>query len=61
MTINNFWISWQQEINNNSFMFPLGVHCSHGFNRTGFLIVAYLVEKLNYDVNSAIAQFAAAR
>ncbi|RUS87888.1 hypothetical protein EGW08_004366, partial [Elysia chlorotica] len=23
----------------------VGVHCTHGFNRTGFLIVAYLVEK----------------
>ena len=22
-----------------------GIHCTHGFNRTGFLIIAYLVEK----------------
>jgi len=22
-----------------------GVHCTHGFNRTGFLIIAYLVER----------------
>ena len=27
-------------------IFPsVGVHCTHGFNRTGFLIIAYLVEK----------------
>ena len=25
--------------------FTSGVHCTHGFNRTGFLIIAYLVEK----------------
>ncbi len=23
---------------------PAGIHCTHGFNRTGFLIAAYLVE-----------------
>ena len=22
----------------------IGIHCTHGFNRTGFLIVSYLVE-----------------
>ena len=25
-----------------------GLHCTHGFNRTGFLIVSYLVEKLDW-------------
>lgn len=25
-----------------------GVHCTHGFNRTGFLICAYLVEKMDW-------------
>ena len=25
--------------------FPIvGVHCTHGYNRTGFLIISYLVE-----------------
>ena len=24
---------------------PPGVHCTHGYNRTGFLIIAYLVEQ----------------
>jgi len=26
----------------------LGVHCTHGYNRTGFLIVAYLVIKQDW-------------
>ncbi|KAF0727432.1 mRNA-capping enzyme-like, partial [Aphis craccivora] len=39
----------------------IGVHCTHGFNRTGFFVVSYLVEELHYDVASAIRHFAAAR
>jgi len=39
----------------------LGVHCTHGFNRTGFMIATYLIETLDFDVTSALAQFAAAR
>jgi mRNA-capping enzyme len=39
----------------------IGVHCTHGFNRTGFLIVSYLVEKHDYDVAAAIQEFANAR
>jgi hypothetical protein len=32
-----------------------------GFNRTGFFIVCYLVERLGYDVQSAIDEFAKQR
>ncbi|CAH8562972.1 unnamed protein product [Dicrocoelium dendriticum] len=39
----------------------IGVHCTHGYNRTGFLIVAYLVEELNYGVDIAVRIFAEAR
>nr|CAD7455820.1 unnamed protein product [Timema tahoe] len=39
----------------------IGVHCTHGFNRTGFLIVSYLVEQINSSVGGAIKQFAEAR
>ncbi|TPX34691.1 hypothetical protein SmJEL517_g02763 [Synchytrium microbalum] len=39
----------------------LGVHCHYGFNRTGFLIVSYLIEEDKYSVSDAIAAFAAAR
>lgn len=31
-----------------SFLPPTGVHCTHGFNRTGFLICTYLVEKMDW-------------
>ena len=30
------------------FLSCLGVHCTHGFNRTGFLICAFLVEKMDW-------------
>ncbi|XP_077990812.1 mRNA-capping enzyme-like [Glandiceps talaboti] len=39
----------------------IGVHCTHGYNRTGFLISAYLVEKLDWSVEAAVATFAQAR
>uniref|UniRef100_T1J962 mRNA guanylyltransferase n=1 Tax=Strigamia maritima TaxID=126957 RepID=T1J962_STRMM len=39
----------------------IGIHCTHGFNRTGFLIVSYLVEKFSWSVRAAIAEFAEAR
>lgn len=39
----------------------VGVHCTHGFNRTGFLICAYLIEKLNFSVVDAVKLFAACR
>ncbi|KAI2644296.1 mRNA-capping enzyme [Labeo rohita] len=38
-----------------------GVHCTHGFNRTGFLICAYLVEKMDWSIEAAVAAFAQAR
>ncbi|UJR26354.1 hypothetical protein I4U23_007687 [Adineta vaga] len=39
----------------------IGVHCTHGFNRTGFLICAYLCQRLNYRIDTAIDLFAKAR
>lgn len=39
----------------------IGVHCTHGFNRTGFLICAYLVEKMDWSVEAAVAAYAHAR
>lgn len=36
----------------------IGVHCHYGFNRTGYFIVCYLVERLGYDVQDAINEFA---
>ena len=39
----------------------IGVHCTHGFNRTGFLICAYLVEKLDFSIDMAVGMFAQCR
>jgi pimeloyl-ACP methyl ester carboxylesterase/protein-tyrosine phosphatase len=39
----------------------IGVHCHYGFNRTGFLLVCYMIEKLGYGVVDAIDEFATAR
>ena len=35
----------------------IGVHCHYGFNRTGFFIVSYLVERKGYRVQDAIEEF----
>ncbi|XP_033127077.1 mRNA-capping enzyme-like [Anneissia japonica] len=39
----------------------IGVHCTHGFNRSGFLISAYLVEKMDWSVDAAVGIFANVR
>ncbi|KAJ1348575.1 hypothetical protein KIN20_003907 [Parelaphostrongylus tenuis] len=39
----------------------VGVHCTHGFNRTGFLIVAYMAIARKWTVASAVLTFAKAR
>lgn len=35
----------------------IGVHCTNGLNRTGFLICAYLAEVLKMDIHDAIELF----
>lgn len=35
----------------------VGVHCHYGFNRTGFLIVCYLIERRGFGVQEAIDEF----
>uniref|UniRef100_A0A914I8X6 mRNA guanylyltransferase n=1 Tax=Globodera rostochiensis TaxID=31243 RepID=A0A914I8X6_GLORO len=37
------------------------VHCTHGFNRTGFLISAYLYEKCGMSIEMAVREFAECR
>ncbi|XP_062536509.1 mRNA-capping enzyme [Armigeres subalbatus] len=50
-----------EEFNRDHPMEVVGVHCTHGFNRTGFLIASYMVEKQDCAVEAAIAAFARAR
>lgn len=37
------------------------VHCTHGFNRTGFMIITFLVENLGYTIQQAFEAFVNAR
>lgn len=39
----------------------VGVHCHYGYNRTGYFIVCYLVERCEFGVQQAIDAFAKAR
>lgn len=39
----------------------VGIHCHYGFNRTGFLICCYLVEKRGWSVREAVEGFGAAK
>ncbi|KAI1109985.1 dual specificity phosphatase catalytic domain-containing protein [Nemania sp. NC0429] len=39
----------------------IGVHCHYGFNRTGYFVVCYLIERCGYGVQKAIETFAEAR
>jgi hypothetical protein len=39
----------------------IGVHCHYGFNRTGFFLVCYLVERMKYSLPDAIREFELAR
>lgn len=39
----------------------IGVHCTHGLNRTGYMICRYMMEKLSIPADTAISAFATAR
>ena len=39
----------------------IGVHCHYGFNRTGFFICSYLIEREGYTVQQAIDEFSRKR
>ena len=39
----------------------IGVHCHYGFNRTGFFVCCYLIEREHYGVQQAIDEFATHR
>ena len=39
----------------------VAVHCTHGLNRTGYLICRYLIQKCGVDPREAVARFNEAR
>mmetsp|Transcript_4597 Transcript_4597/g.13671 ORF Transcript_4597/g.13671 Transcript_4597/m.13671 type:complete len:216 (-) Transcript_4597:106-753(-) len=49
---------WAQPANANAL---IAVHCHYGFNRTGFVIVSYLVEEKSWSLEEALSQFAECR
>ncbi|KAI9801872.1 MAG: hypothetical protein M1833_002186 [Piccolia ochrophora] len=40
---------------------PIGVHCHYGYNRTGFFLISYLVERRGYGLQVALDEFAKQR
>jgi len=41
--------------------FVIGVHCTHGINRTGYLVCRYLIDRKGWTVEKAITEFNQAR
>jgi len=39
----------------------VGVHCTHGFNRTGYMISAFMIEEHDWSVDIAVNSFTKAR
>lgn len=39
----------------------IGVHCTHGFNRSGYLICAFLTAVWDWDITAALTHFAKLR
>lgn len=39
----------------------IACHCHYGFNRTGFFVCCYLIERMNFGVEEAVEAFKAAR
>ena len=46
---NDFWVKNPGK--------TIGVHCTHGFNRTGFLITSYLIKELDTAPDAAAWSF----
>ncbi|KAK0159819.1 hypothetical protein PV327_010891 [Microctonus hyperodae] len=52
-------ITWRKTLKLNDEL--IGVHCTHGLNRTGFMVCQYLVRQLGWSVSDAIKEFEIAR
>jgi len=39
----------------------IGVHCTHGINRTGYLVCRYLIDRMGWSADEAIEKFNLAR
>lgn len=54
----NFFFKIVDEFSSKYPLESIVVHCTHGFNRTGYLIISYLVAKCDFDVHKALQTFA---
>ena len=59
-TVNEFTHEVLSFINDNPQQI-ICVHCTHGFNRTGFMIVSYLFNVMNIDLQTSVNMFSSAR
>lgn len=57
----NIFINMVHQFIANHPLEAIAVHCTHGFNRTGFLIVSYLVERMDCAIEIALEMFAKVR
>ncbi|KAI0229157.1 RNA/RNP complex-1-interacting phosphatase [Lamellibrachia satsuma] len=58
----NFFASVDEFLHNNvDNDLLVGVHCTHGVNRTGYLVCKYMITRLNFPAKDAIAAFNMAR
>ena len=39
----------------------IGVHCSHGLNRTAYFVCRYMIDELKIDPEEAVRRFETAR
>ncbi len=58
--VNKFVMECNRFIKQNP-MDVIAVHCTHGFNRTGFLISAFLIQTEDWSPEAAVGAFAEAR
>lgn len=55
------FIALVDDILNNNNNAIIGVHCHYGFNRTGFFLCCYMIERLGFSIKKALIAFQDAR
>ena len=58
--VNSFVFECKRHVQQNP-LDVIAVHCTHGFNRTGFLIAAFLVQTEDWSPEAAVEAFAKSR
>ena len=58
--VNTFVFECKRHVQQNP-LDVIAVHCTHGFNRTGFLIAAFLIQTEDWSPEAAVEAFAKSR